>query len=132
MLLLFCVQNPYSVNILKVRKYQANINWLGFRTSQTSKMEKNMIFPVGIYLLKFNNRNTRTKCGICSELKITTPKPERHPFWCLCCQFWTYCIPYSCVSTTNIKYVIAGWIRCLTRVWISVCTCSQSKRKLLN
>ena len=39
-------------------------------------MEKNMIFPVGIYLLKFNNRNTRTKCGICSELKITTPNQK--------------------------------------------------------
>ena len=27
----------------------------------------------GIYLLKVNNRNTRTKCKICSKLTIKTP-----------------------------------------------------------
>ena len=26
------------------------------------------IYPVGIYLLKVNNRNTRTRCEICSKL----------------------------------------------------------------
>ena len=29
--------------------------------------------PAGIYLLKVNNRNTRTKCEICSNLTINTP-----------------------------------------------------------
>ena len=29
-----------------------------------------IIVPVGIYLLKSNNRNTRTRCGICSKLTI--------------------------------------------------------------
>ena len=33
-------------------------------------------FPVGIYLLKLNSRNTRTRCEICS--KSTIKKPERH------------------------------------------------------
>ena len=28
------------------------------------------IFPAGIYLLKVNNRNTRTRCEICSKLNI--------------------------------------------------------------
>ena len=37
------------------------------------------IYPVGIYLLKVNNRNTRTKCEIFSKLTIKTPK--RHQ-WC--------------------------------------------------
>ena len=32
--------------------------------------------PAGIYLLKVNNRSTRTKCQICSKLAIKTP--ERH------------------------------------------------------
>ena len=31
--------------------------------------------PAGIYLLKVNNRNTRTRCEICS--KLTTKAPER-------------------------------------------------------
>ena len=30
------------------------------------------IFPDGIYLLKINNRNTRTRCEICSKLTIKT------------------------------------------------------------
>ena len=33
--------------------------------------------PTGIYLLKVNNRNTRVRCGICSELIIKTPE-RRH------------------------------------------------------
>ena len=32
------------------------------------------VFPSGIYLLKVNNRNTRTKCEICSKLTIKTPE----------------------------------------------------------
>ena len=31
-------------------------------------------FPANIYLLKFNNKNTRKRCEICSKLTIKTPK----------------------------------------------------------
>ena len=34
-------------------------------------------YPAGIYLLKVNNRNTRTRCEICSKLAINTPE-RRH------------------------------------------------------
>ena len=37
------------------------------------------MISAGIYLLKVNNRNTRTRCEICSKLTIKTP--ERHQ-WC--------------------------------------------------
>ena len=30
--------------------------------------------PIGIYLLKFNNRKSRTKCEICSKLTMKTPE----------------------------------------------------------
>ena len=30
-------------------------------------------YPVGIYVLKANNRNARTRCEICSKLTIKTP-----------------------------------------------------------
>ena len=33
--------------------------------------------PVGIYLLKVKNRNTRTRCEICSKLTIKTPERRR-------------------------------------------------------
>ena len=32
------------------------------------------LYPVCIYLLKVNNRNTRTRCEICSKLTIRTPE----------------------------------------------------------
>ena len=31
-------------------------------------------YPASIYLLKVNNRNTRTSCEICSKLTIKTPE----------------------------------------------------------
>ena len=31
-------------------------------------------FPAGIYLLKVNNRNSRTRCEICSKLIIKIPE----------------------------------------------------------
>ena len=34
-------------------------------------------YPAGIYLLKVNNRNARTRCEICSKLTIMTPE-RRH------------------------------------------------------
>ena len=34
-------------------------------------------YPVGIYLLKVNNGNTRKRCEICSKLTTTTPE-QRH------------------------------------------------------
>ena len=40
-------------------------------------------YPAGIYLLKFNNRNTRTRCKICSKLTIKTPERRLASFWCL-------------------------------------------------
>ena len=41
--------------------------------------------PTGIYLLKVNNRNTRTKCETCSKLTIKTPERSLASFWCLYC-----------------------------------------------
>ena len=32
------------------------------------------VCPAGIYLLKVNNRNTRTRCEICLKLTIKTPE----------------------------------------------------------
>ena len=37
------------------------------------------IYPAGIYLLKVNNRNNRTRCEICSKLTIKIPERRQ---WC--------------------------------------------------
>ena len=36
------------------------------------------LIPAGIYLLEVNNRNTRTRCEICSNLTIKTPERRQH------------------------------------------------------
>ena len=54
--------------------------------------------PVGIYLLKVNNRNTRTKCKICSKFTIRTAERRQ-----------AYFTPYSSVSIVNFEHVIADW-----------------------
>ena len=58
------------------------------------------IFPAGIYLLNVNNRNTRTKCEICSKLTIKTPERRHRPYF----------TPCSSVSIVNFEHVIAGWV----------------------
>ena len=47
--------------------------------------------PVGIYMFKVNNRNTRKRCEICSKLTIKTP--------------------FSSVSIVNFEQVNADWDR---------------------
>ena len=51
------------------------LNWVPTRVrkSKTNIFDES-INPAGIYLLKVNNRNTRTRCEICSNLTIKTPK----------------------------------------------------------
>ena len=56
------------------------------------------VYPVWIYLLKVNNRNTRTRCEICMPLAS---------FWS---RFWTCFTHCSSVSIVNFEHVIADWV----------------------
>ena len=58
-----------------------------------SKSSSKTSNPACVYMLKVNNRNTRTRYEICSKLTIKIP--ERN-----------HC---SSVSIVNFEYVIAGW-----------------------
>ena len=60
------------------------------RSSISIKMWK--VFPSGIYLLKVNNRNTRTRCEVCS--KLTLKIPERRQWFLF----------------VNFEQVIASWV----------------------
>ena len=42
-------------------------------------------YPDGIFLLKVNNRNTRTRCEKCSKLTIKIPERRLASFWYLYC-----------------------------------------------
>ena len=47
-------------------------------------------FPVGVYLFKVNNRNTRTRCEICSKLTVKTPeRRQANSDWVI-----SYLLPY--------------------------------------
>ena len=59
----------------KLAKYESNIQ-PRFLTTY------NETFRAGNYMFKVNNRNTRTRCEICSMLTIKTPE---RTFWCLYC-----------------------------------------------
>ena len=52
-----------------------------------------LIRPAGNYMLKVKNRNTRTRCEICSKLTIKTPERRHWPG----------------VSIVNFEQVNAGW-----------------------
>ena len=43
----------------------------------------NWAHPPGKYMFKVNNRNTRTRCEICSKLTIRTSKRRQTSSWCL-------------------------------------------------
>ena len=59
------------------------------------------------YLLNVNNRNTRTRCEICSKLTIKTPE-RRHG------------TPCSCVSIVNFEHVIAGWVESINSKYYGI------------
>ena len=42
-------------------------------------------YPVGNYMFKVNNRNTRARSEICSKLTIKTAERRLASFWCLYC-----------------------------------------------
>ena len=48
--------------------------WLHYwDMKNTQVVSQGRKIPAGIYLLKVNNRNTRTRCQICSKLTIKIP-----------------------------------------------------------
>ena len=48
--------------------------WNGMEKSHCDGDELTNNIPAGIFLLKVNNRNSRTRCEICSKLTIKTPE----------------------------------------------------------
>ena len=70
-------------------------------------INKMSFYTAGIYLLEFNNRNTRTRCEICS--KLTRKIPERRQ-WRRSGVFIVKFEHISSVYTVNFEHVIAGWV----------------------
>ena len=64
---------------------------------------KRNINPVGNYMLKVNNRNTKTMCEICSKLTIQTPE-LRSIGVVLMSLLLTLNIFYTCSSVSNVNF----------------------------
>ena len=68
------------------------------------------MYQVWIYLLKVNNRNTRTRCEICS--KLTMKAPERHQWCCpdvFIANFEHISHLVQVFFTVNFEDVSTGW-----------------------
>ena len=70
-------------------------------------------YSAGNYKFKVSNRNTRTRCEICSKLTIKTQE-RRH--WLCCSVFivnYEYIPPFVLVFLLfNFEHVNAGWKSC--------------------
>ena len=69
----FCI---FEAWLLAATRDQFLFVFLYFRPCQTALMKLfcENSYSVGIYLLKVNNRITRTRCKICSKLTVKTPE----------------------------------------------------------
>ena len=81
-----CIQSEYR----KIRTWKNSV----FGLSSGSVIQPGWLwyYPPGIYLLKVNNRNTRTRCEICPKLTIQTP--ERR----LCCHSGVFSVNFVHIS----------------------------------
>ena len=88
-------------------------SWLragNFRYSQPSRTKRkrkeaktNATNPAAIYLLKVNNRNTRTRCEICSKLTIKIPERRQWPPICISLEFKQF--SFSLICFRNIRVI---------------------------
>ena len=69
------------------------------------------MYPVGLYLLKVSNRNTRILCEICSKLTIKNPEKRRSGVFIknFSTHFHTYSTHCSRVSIVDFEPMNAGW-----------------------
>ena len=69
------------------------------------------IFPAGIYLLKVNNRNNRTRCEICLKLTVKTSEQRQWRRFgvILVSLLLTLSTPFSTVSIVKLEQANADW-----------------------
>ena len=67
---------PRNVNFeSKLKRVQYN-TFLAI-TGAIQATNKDSIYPVGNFMFKINNKNTRARCEICSKLTVKTPERRR-------------------------------------------------------
>ena len=82
-------------------------------------VKKKLTAQLSIYMFKVNNRNTRTKCEICSELTIKTSERRhwhRSGVFIVNFEYISHLV-LSSVSVVNFEQVIANWINKFSQNW---------------
>ena len=72
--------------------------------------------PADISLLKVNNRNTRTRCEICSKITIKIPERRqwRHSgIFIVNFEHVVVVTPCSSIYIVNFEHVMAAWVKML-------------------
>ena len=70
--------------------------------SQNHMTERSCNFPAGIYLLKVNNRNTRTRCQKCSKLTLKIPEQRLVPT----ASFWYLIVNFELISHLVVVFLL--------------------------
>ena len=68
--LLLCKRSKKS---LKLTKKKIMVLFIQYHAKREVYCERT-VYPAGNYMFKVNNRNTKTRCEICSKLTIKTPE----------------------------------------------------------
>ena len=63
-------------------------------------MHKWMYNPANIYMFKFNNRNTRKRCEICSKVTIKIPE------WCQCYRSGVFIVNFEHISHLFLVFLL--------------------------
>ena len=98
--------SPFQTKTEKCTLMAHENNFICFLILEKLNFHKMSVFwaiTPGTYLLKVKNRNTKTRCEICSKLTIKIPERSQLHFVLP----FTLC---SSVSIVNFEHVIDGWV----------------------
>ena len=103
--MLFCenILCQYQFNFHKPFKQYCLVSFSYFLfhlTLSTKHLTLTNAFPASIYLFKVNNRNTRTRCEICSKLTIKTPERRQR------CRYSVFIVNFEHISHLVLVFLL--------------------------
>ena len=101
-------------NFLYLQNFQgylkSDVSEKKFLVWETIEYFSRGVISVGYCMFKVNNKNTKTRCKICSKLTTKTPEwRDWRRYGVSIINFWTCFTPCSSVSIVNFEQVNAGW-----------------------
>ena len=114
------IYSPVSKNICSTKILSKKYFLHTLRRFTETEIFKQVIFPAGIYLLKVNNKNTRTRCEICSKLSIKTSERWQWDFSYLILEETHFqVVPCQEVNLGTTSFSSKRRLKCITQFPIS-------------